>query len=314
MTLTMLEKFAESAAGARAACESRASGPLAMSFPPEQLYEDCHPTLREAADALEALRGGRDIFADPAAYGRGLVDLMKAYAAEGRLGRVEELFHRLPRFPKIPELDDLLCDAARVYAGAALAAGDLTAAEQACSDGFPEMPGFRQAEMRLEAAVMLIVRHLSADDYPRALSFFRPFVPGTHGPSWAPMPLISESPEEARARRRYLRRLAGAAGVLFDHLERHQLFPEMVELYGCLERMDGTDEVLELRLAKAAALVRLAVKTGKLHDGMRFYGTLGLLSYMEGSDELISSSLMLLTEAYRDTGDDTAVQRLINGY
>jgi hypothetical protein len=310
----MLEKFVACAADARSACEARAPVPHAFALPPERGYEECHPSLRAAAEALEALRGARSVFEDPVPYARGIVNLMKACAAEGRAGRVEDLFHRLPRFPRMADLDDLLGDGARVFASAALAAGDLDTAEQACRHGFPDVPGFRQAEMRLEAALPLIVRHLSAGDYPRALSFFRPFVPGQSNPSWVPLPAISETPEEAGARRRFLRRLAGAAGVLFDHLERGLLFPEMEELYVLLGSLEGTDEVLELRLGKAAALVRLAVAAGRLSDGVRYYGVLSLLSFMEGADELISRSLLLLTEAFRDTGDDFAVQRLIYGY
>ncbi|MDR1039560.1 MAG: hypothetical protein LBR80_05215 [Deltaproteobacteria bacterium] len=313
MTDHTLETFVSKAAGARAACEARAEGPVAALGPPSDGCERCLPALSEAVDALEALHGAMAVFESPVDYSQGILDLMKAYAWEGRLEKVEELFHRLPRFPRSPELDDRLSEGAMVFSMAALAAGDLPTAEQCCRDGFPDVTGYLHGARRLEAAVLIIARRLSDGDYDAAAAFFMPFVPGVRNPSWAPRPVIGESPEERDARQGFLRRLADAAGALFDHCERRQLFVEMTELYEALERLENSDAVLDLRLLKAASLVRLAVETGRLSEAVRYYGALSSLSHLDDSGELMSRMLMLLTEAYRDTGDESAAQRLISG-
>ncbi|MDR1314817.1 MAG: hypothetical protein LBQ12_14290 [Deltaproteobacteria bacterium] len=313
MTETKLQKFAECAAAARSACEARAAGRVASFGPPVDGTEICVPALAEASGALDDLNGGKAAFENPVEFASAVVDLMKAYACERRPEMVEKLFHRLPRFPRADDLDDRLSEGARIFSSAALDVGDLVTAEQACCDGFPDGHCFKTAAKRLEAAVLLIAKHLTLGDFRKALQFFRPFVPDMSNPSWAPKPTLGESWEEAEARKGFERRLSEAAAALFDHCERFQLFAEMSDLYDMVEKLGGADELAELRLAKSAALVRLAVETGRLSDGVHYYGSLSCLSYLDSSGETLSKTLMILIDAFRDTGDEYAVQKLITG-
>jgi hypothetical protein len=253
------------------------------------------------------------VFRRPVAYAEGILDLMRACAADGRADAVECLFHRLPRVPRSPGLDDVLAEAGRVYAVAKLAAGDLRAAEQACRDGFPEGRCFGIASRRLEAAALLMERHLADGDCARAAGLFLPFVPGQGRPSWAPAPSAPETAREREARESFGERLAEAAGALFDHCERNRRLDVMERLYEALPGLEPTDAVLRLRLEKAAALARLAVESGRLSDGVRYYEIVTGLAHLDPTGEAVSRTLMLLVEAYRETGDETTVSRLTSG-
>jgi hypothetical protein len=308
--------FRHRAALARSVCEGLATlslVPSALSPPPGVAEAACGEATAKALGALDELKGSGAVFLSPGAYARGILDLMKACASAGRADQVEALFLLMPRFSRVPELDETLAGAADVYSGSALRAGDVGAAEQACRSGFPEGGGYRCAALRLEAAARLVSWHLRRGDYVSAAEIFMHFVPGLRKPCWAPSPSIGETSWERESRLRFPGRLAEVAGSLFGFCEREGLLEEMEELYRAVELLDAADEIVELRLAKAAALARMAVEAGRLSDAVRHYGTMAALSHLDGAGELICSTLILLTDAYRDVGDDEAVLRLISG-
>jgi hypothetical protein len=309
-----LDNFALKAAGARAACEALA-GRRRVSRVGREAGEPpqaAAPALADAAGAFLALKGRREVFERPEAYAEGILDLMQAYAAAGRAEEVERLFYCLPRVPSTPALDEILSKAGLALAEAELAAGDTDMAEMACRGAFPDVPTFANALRRLKAARKLMSVRLADGDYAGAAELFMPFIPRLRRPSWAPIPAIGAQEAEREDRKRYERLLAVAAGSLFGFCEANGLFDEMADLYLGLGLLEGSAGILEARLELGAALVRLAARKGRLSEGMRYFGTLSCLSDLEGAPGLISGAMESLVEAYRETGDEMVVRRLIS--
>jgi tetratricopeptide (TPR) repeat protein len=248
--------------------------------------------------------------ARPSILAEGMLDLMKAFDIYVRSNELEHIFFLLPRGVKDEALDQVLSRAAHLITSHYLKWDNAVGALEVFLHGFPDPITTHLLFERLEIAQELIEYLLQRDHLEQAVDLFFLFVPDFLVYCLILPKVRAQLERDIALRHRYQELILAALKKLSFHCEKALNLKELKVIYKALEFL-GYEEKIHLgRLVVVAALVKVAVKIGRLSDATSYFGVLTSLSHLEEAKDFIPRALLALQEAYRDTGDLEALNRL----
>jgi tetratricopeptide (TPR) repeat protein len=248
---------------------------------------------------------------EPKKLFEGVICLMEAHASLGECKLLEDLFHVLPRQSQgDPELEEVLTQAASLLTNAYLDQGKTTKAIQAFKGAYPATVNLELRLKRVKTSLRVIEYLLVRKESREAAALLYDYAMESGGLSLGPLENLLRTENNGELFDEYFGYVHKAVSDIFLHLEKNLDFKEMERLYELLEDLGRHDLVLRLRVEKVIPLLNTALKLGRLSDAMRYHGVLTSLAHLDGAMELIPIATETLMEAYRETGDMEAVQRI----
>jgi hypothetical protein len=308
-----LENFCQAASKALDLCRSRSGSyefTLDKGREAEKSLEDA---LIRAHELMVLAIGDKESSLNPRKLFGGVFYLMEAYASLGESNLLEDLFHLIPRvIGGDGGLEEILCDAATLLVETYVKLGKTTKAIQAFKGAYPDSGKLELRVRKAKTGLKVIEYLLKGNESRDAAALVYDFASEREG---VRLGLRDDFPGDERdreLRKEYFQCLYKAVGDVFLALEEDLNFKEMERLYDLLANLGYHDLILKLRVELLIPVLHTALKLGRLSDAMRYYAVLTSLAHLDGAMKLIPEATETLMEAYRETGDLEAVDRIVS--